>query len=404
MKNNQTHYEKILEAKKQISPYLSKTPLIYSKPFSDETNNQIYIKPENLQKTGAFKIRGAFNKLLNLPAEDLKKGVITASAGNHAQGVALASKELGATATIVMPKATPVIKVNATKAYGANVVLHGNDYDEAYEHSKKLEKELNLTYVHPFDDYDIIYGQGTIAIEIYEELKDADFLLVPIGGGGLISGMAIAAKHLNPAIQVLGVEPEGAMSMKTSLKNKQNTSLPHVQTIADGVAVKRVGNKTFSMVNQLVDGIITVSDYDIMDSFLFFLEKHKMVCESAGALSLAALKKMSVVNKKVVCLVSGGNIDMVTVSSMITKGLLSRNRIFCFSVDLPDTPGELLKIASLLEQNQANVIKLDHNQFQNLDRFIHVQLQVTVETSGIEQINTLKQSLKDAGYSIKQIY
>jgi threonine dehydratase len=404
MKNNQTHYEKILEAKKQISPYLSKTPLIYSKPFSDETNNQIYIKPENLQKTGAFKIRGAFNKLLNLPAEDLKKGVITASAGNHAQGVALASKELGANATIVMPKATPVIKVNATKAYGANVVLHGNDYDEAYEHSKKLEKELNLTYVHPFDDYDIIYGQGTIAIEIYEELKDADFLLVPIGGGGLISGMAIAAKHLNPAIQVLGVEPEGAMSMKTSLKNKQNTSLPHVQTIADGVAVKRVGNKTFSMVNQLVDGIITVSDYDIMDSFLFFLEKHKMVCESAGALSLAALKKMSVVNKKVVCLVSGGNIDMVTVSSMITKGLLSRNRIFCFSVDLPDTPGELLKIASLLEQNQANVIKLDHNQFQNLDRFIHVQLQVTVETSGIEQINTLKQSLKDAGYSIKQIY
>jgi threonine dehydratase len=404
MKNKQTHYEKILEAKKQISPYLSKTPLIYSKPFSDETNNQIYIKPENLQKTGAFKIRGAFNKLLNLPAEDLKKGVITASAGNHAQGVALASKELGATATIVMPKATPVIKVNATKAYGANVVLHGNDYDEAYEHSKKLEKKLNLTYVHPFDDYDIIYGQGTIAIEIYEELKDADFLLVPIGGGGLISGMAIAAKHLNPAIQVLGVEPEGAMSMKTSLKNKQNTSLPHVQTIADGVAVKRVGNKTFSMVNQLVDGIITVSDYDIMDSFLFFLEKHKMVCESAGALSLAALKKMSVVNKKVVCLVSGGNIDMVTVSSMITKGLLSRNRIFCFSVDLPDTPGELLKIASLLEQNQANVIKLDHNQFQNLDRFIHVQLQVTVETSGIEQINTLKQSLKDAGYSIKQIY
>jgi len=404
MKNKQTHYEKILEAKKLISPYLSKTPLIYSKPFSDETNNQIYIKPENLQKTGAFKIRGAFNKLLNLPAEDLKKGVITASAGNHAQGVALASKELGANATIVMPKATPVIKVNATKAYGANVVLHGNDYDEAYEHSKKLEKELNLTYVHPFDDYDIIYGQGTIAIEIYEELKDADFLLVPIGGGGLISGMAIAAKHLNPAIQVLGVEPEGAMSMKTSLKNKQNTSLPHVQTIADGVAVKRVGNKTFSMVNQLVDGIITVSDYDIMDSFLFFLEKHKMVCESAGALSLAALKKMSVVNKKVVCLVSGGNIDMVTVSSMITKGLLSRNRIFCFSVDLPDTPGELLKIASLLEQNQANVIKLDHNQFQNLDRFIHVQLQVTVETSGIEQINTLKQSLKDAGYSIKQIY
>ena len=395
--------ESFIKAKERLSKVLLETNLIYSPIFSKESGNEVYIKPENLQKTGSFKIRGAYNKITNLSDEEKKKGVIASSAGNHAQGVAYGAKESGIKAVIVMPKSTPLIKVESTKQYGAEVVLHGDVYDDAFKKAKELEEKEGYIFVHPFDDEDVIYGQGTIALEILEELPETDIILVPIGGGGLISGIACAAKILNPEIKIIGVEPDGAASAYEAIKEDKVVELKEANTIADGTAVKKIGNITFEYIKKYVDEIITVSDYELMEAFLLLVEKHKIIAENSGILSLAALKKLKEKNKKVVSVVSGGNIDVLMISSMINKGLIRRDRIFNFSVNIPDKPGELAKVVDLIAQQGANVVKLEHNQFKNLSRFKDIELQITVETNGSEHIQKLTQAFEEKGYEIVRI-
>ena len=377
--------------------------MIYSSVFSEETGNNVYLKPENLQTTGSFKLRGAYNKIAKLTEDEKKRGVIASSAGNHAQGVALAAQRLGIKAVIVMPKHTPLIKVEATKKYGAEVILHGEVYDEAYAKAKELQEKEGYIFIHPFNDEDVIEGQGTIALEVLEEMPDTDVIIVPLGGGGLVSGVAAAAKLKNPNIQIIGVEPEGAASAIGSLEKGEVIELPEVNTIADGAAVKRIGDLNYDYIEKYVDNIITVSDYELMEAFLLLVEKHKIVAENAGILSVAGLKKLGVKDKTVISILSGGNIDVTTISSMITKGLVVRGRIFKFSVDLPDKPGQLLRVSEILANLNANVIRLEHNQFKNLSRFHEVELQVTVETNGEEHINRIIEEFGKEGYSIKRL-
>lgn len=392
-----------MEARERLSTVTVKTKLIHSDVFSQECGNDVYIKPENLQITGSFKVRGSYNKISKLSNEEKERGVIAASAGNHAQGVALAAKRLGIKAVIAMPKHTPLIKVKATKQYGAEVVLHGEIYDEAYQKAVDLQKEKGYVLVHPFDDEDVIEGQGTIALEVLEELPDADVLLVPVGGGGLVAGIAAAAKLKNPQIKVIGVEPEGAASALAGLKADHPVPLAEVATIADGTAVRTIGSLTLDYIKEYVDEVVTVSDYELMESFLLLVEKHKLVAENAGILSLAGLKKLKCRGKKVVSILSGGNIDVLTISSMINKGLIVRGRIFTFSVNLPDKPGQLVAVSELLAREDANVIKLDHNQFKNLDRFHEVELQVTVETNGEDHIRKITEEFEKCGYKITRL-
>ena len=392
-----------ITAKEKLSKVLLKTSLIQSPIFSKEAGNEVYIKPENLQKTGSFKIRGAYNKITNLSDEEKKKGVIASSAGNHAQGVAYGAKESGIKAVIVMPKSTPLIKVESTKQYGAEVVLHGDVYDDAFKKAKELEEKEGYIFVHPFDDEDVIYGQGTIALEILEELPETDIILVPIGGGGLISGIACAAKILKPEIKIIGVEPDGAASAYEAIKEDKVVELKEANTIADGTAVKRIGDLNFEYIKKYVDEIITVSDYELMEAFLLLVEKHKIIAENSGILSIAATKKLKEKNKKVVCVISGGNIDVLMISSMINKGLIRRDRIFSFSVDISDKPGELAKVVDLIAELGANVVKLEHNQFKNLSRFRDVEVQITVETNGTEHIQNLIETFEQKGYEIIKI-
>jgi threonine ammonia-lyase len=392
-----------MEARERLGTVIVKTKLIHSSVFSEETGNEVYIKPENLQRTGSFKIRGAYNKISKLTEEEKKKGVIASSAGNHAQGVALAAQKLGIKAVIVMPKHTPLIKVEATRKYGAEVILSGEVYDEAFQKAKELQEKEGYIFIHPFDDEDVIEGQGTIALEVLEELPDADIIMVPLGGGGLISGVAAAAKMKNPQIKIVGVEPEGAASALKSIEKGKVTELKEASTIADGAAVKRIGNIDFDYIKKYVDEIITVSDYELMEAFLLLVEKHKIVAENAGILSVAGLKKLKEKGKKIISILSGGNIDVLTISSMINKGLVVRGRIFKFSVDLPDKPGQLVAVSQILAKENANVIRLDHNQFKNLDRFHEVELQVTVETNGEEHIKKIIESFKKEGYEVKRL-
>ena len=395
--------EQFQEAKKRVDEVIIPTPLIYSEAFSKECRNTVYIKPENLQRTGAFKIRGAYNKIVKLDDESKSKGLIASSAGNHAQGVAYAANHLGVKATIVMPKHTPLIKVEATEAHGAEVVLAGEVYDDSYQAACNLQEEHGYTFVHPFDDDDVIEGQGTIALEILEELEDTDIILVPVGGGGLISGIACAAKQIKPTVKIIGVEPEGAASALAAINEDQVVALKEAVTIADGTAVKQIGEKTFDYIKEYVDGIITVSDYELMDAFLLLTEKHKLVAENSGILSLAGLKKLNEKNKKVVSVVSGGNIDVMTISSMINKGLISRGRIFTFSVQLPDIPVQLEFVAKLLDECNANVIGVAHNHFKNFARFSEVELRVTCETNGEAHIQKIVEAFKERGYEIARI-
>ena len=395
--------QNFITAREKLSKVLLKTSLIHSPIFSKESGNEVFIKPENLQKTGSFKIRGAYNKITNLSDEEKKKGVIASSAGNHAQGVAYGAKESGIKAVIVMPKSTPLIKVESTKQYGAEVVLHGDVYDDAFKKAKELEEKEGYIFVHPFDDEDVIYGQGTIALEILEELPETDIILVPIGGGGLISGIACAAKILKPEIKIIGVEPDGAASAYEAIKEDKVIELKEANTIADGTAVKKIGNTTFEYIKKYVDEIITVSDYELMEAFLLLVEKHKIIAENSGILSLAALKKLKEKNKKVVSVVSGGNIDVLMISSMINKGLIRRDRIFNFTVNIPDKPGELAKVVDLIAEQGANVVKLEHNQFKNLSRFKDIELQIIVETNGSEHIQKLIQAFEEKGYEIVRV-
>ena len=395
--------EDFIKAKEKLSKVLLETHLIYSPIFSKESGNKVFIKPENLQKTGSFKIRGAYNKISNLTDAEKKRGVIASSAGNHAQGVAYGAKESGIKAIIVMPKSTPLIKVESTKQYGAEVILHGDVYDDAYKKAKELEEKEGYVFVHPFNDEDVLDGQGTIALEILEELPETDIILVPIGGGGLISGIACAAKILKPEIKIIGVEPEGAASAYEAIKENKVVELKEANTIADGTAVKKIGNTTFEYIKKYVDEIITVSDYELMEAFLLLVEKHKIIAENSGILSVAATKKIKEKNKRVVSVISGGNIDVLMISSMINKGLIRRDRIFNFSVNIPDKPGELAKVVDLIAELGANVVKLEHNQFKNLSRFKDVELQVTVETNGSEHIKNLVQAFEEKGYEIIKI-
>ena len=395
--------EKFEEACEIVGRVTNKTGLVYSQCFSDQCGNKVYLKPENMQKTGAFKIRGAYYKISTLSDEDRKKGLITASAGNHAQGVAYAAKEYGCKAVIVMPTATPLIKVNHTKEYGAEVVLYGNDYDEACAHAIELAKEKGYTFIRPFDDLDVATGQGTISMEIIKELPLVDYILVPIGGGGLASGVATLAKMLNPKIKVIGVEPEGANCMEQSLKKGEVICLDHSATIADGTAVRQPGKLIFPYIQKNIDRVISVPDDELIVAFLDMVENHKMIVENSGLLSVAALKHLNVKDKKIVCILSGGNMDIITMSSVVQHGLIQRDRIFSLSVLLPDKPGELVHVASVIAKENGNVIRLDHNQFVSTNRSAAVELKITLEAFGTEHKQKIIKALEKAGYTPKLI-
>jgi threonine dehydratase len=377
------------------------TNLIHSEYFSAETGNNIFLKPENMQVTGAYKIRGAYYTISTLSDEERQRGLVTASAGNHAQGVAYAAQKAGVSATIVMPTTTPLIKVNNTKSYGANVILHGATFDDAAEEAARLSQEQGLTYVHPFNDLRVATGQGTISYEVFSDLPDVNVILVPIGGGGLASGVATYAKILNPGVKVIGVEPEGAASMKASLDAGHIVTLPTVETIADGVAVKTVGDKVFPYVQKNLDGIITISDDELVETFLDMMEKHKMVVENSGLMTVAALRHLDCKGKFVVPILSGGNMDVITMSSLIQHGLIHRGRVFTFSVMLPDQPGELLNIARIVAEQQGNIIKLEHNQFVSINRQAEVELRVTLEAFGNEHKNAIVKAMEDRGYPVR---
>ncbi len=389
--------KKFEEAAEKVKEATLPTNLIFSEYFSNQTGNKVYLKPENMQYTGAFKVRGAYYKISTMSEEARKKGLITASAGNHAQGVAFAAKKYGVKATVVMPTTTPLIKVNRTKGYGAEVVLYGDVYDEACEYALKLAEEKGLTFVHPFDDLDVATGQGSIAMEIIKELPTVDYILVPVGGGGLATGVSTLAKLLNPNIKVIGVEPAGANCLQASLKNGKVTTLPTVSTIADGTAVKTPGTKVFPYLQKNLDDIITVPDEDLIVSFLDMVENHKMIVENSGLLTVAALKQLKVKDKKVVSILSGGNMDVITMSSVVQQGLVQRSRIFTVSVLLPDKPGELVRVAQIIANANGNVIKLDHNQFVSINRKATVELRITIEAFGHEHKDQIVSELEKNG-------
>ena len=395
--------EKFEEASELVKDVTTETKLVYSEYFSARTGNKVFFKPENMQYTGAYKVRGAYYKIHTLTEEEKSRGLITASAGNHAQGVAYAAKLAGVKATVVMPTTTPLMKVNRTKSYGADVVLEGDVFDEACDHAYKLADEFGYTFVHPFDDLDVATGQGTIAMEIIKELPTVDYILVPIGGGGLCTGVSTLAKLLNPKIKVIGVEPAGANCMHVSLKEGKVVGLPQVNTIADGTAVKRPGEKLFPYIQENVDGIITIEDSELIVAFLDMVENHKMIVENSGLLTVAALKHLNVQKKKIVSILSGGNMDVITMSSIVQHGLIERDRVFTVSVLLPDKPGELARVSALLAKEQGNIIKLEHNQFISINRNAAVELRITMEAFGTDHKNQIVSALTSAGYRPKLV-
>jgi threonine dehydratase len=391
------------EASERVKDVTLETKLIYSPYFSDATGNKVYLKPENLQRTGAYKVRGAYYKISTLSPEERAKGLITASAGNHAQGVAYAAKHYGVPAVIVMPTTTPYIKVERTKALGAQVVLAGDVYDEAHEEAERLAEEHGYTFIQPFDDPVVATGQGTIAVEIVKELPLVDYILVPIGGGGLACGVSTFAKEFNPRIKVIGVEPSGAACMKASLEAGHVVKLPHVSTIADGTAVQQPGESVFPYIQKNLDGIITIDDDELVGAFLDMVENHKLIVENAGLLSVAALKHLDVEGKHVVSILSGGNMDVITMSSVVQHGLIQRDRVFTVSVLLPDRPGELVEVASIIAREDGNVIRLEHNQFVNTNRNEAVELRVTIEAFGTDHKDRIVGALREAGLEAKVV-
>ena len=390
--------EKFEEASEIVGKVTQETKLIYSEYFSEKYGNKIYFKPENMQRTGAYKVRGAYYKIQCLPPEEREKGLITASAGNHAQGVAYAAKLSGVKATVVMPVATPLIKVNRTRALGADVVLYGDVFDEACAHAYELADEHGYTFVHPFNDLEIATGQGSIAMEIIKELPTVDYILVPVGGGGLCTGVSTLAKLLNPKIKIIAVEPAGAACLKASLEAGKVVTVPHINTIADGTAVQTPGDKLFPYLQANVDQVLTVDDSELTLSFLDMAENHKMIVENSGLLTVAALKHLDFQGKKVVSVLSGGNMDVLTMATVLQNGLMQRDRIFTITVMLPDKPGQLAVVSNLIAREQGNVIKLDHNVFANVNRAAGVELTITMESFGTEHKNRIIQVLQEAGY------
>lgn len=395
--------DKFEEASEIVKKVTLETKLVYSEYLSEQTGNKIYLKPENMQYTGAYKVRGAYYKISTLSPEEREKGLITASAGNHAQGVAYAAKRFGVKATIVMPTTTPLIKVNRTKGYGAEVVLYGDVYDEACQKAYELAEQHGYTFIHPFDDLAVATGQGTIAMEIFKELPLVEYILVPIGGGGLATGVSTLAKLLNPKIKVIGVEPAGASCMKASFEAGKVVTLPGVNTIADGTAVKTPGEKIFPYIRKNLDDIITVADDELIVAFLDMVENHKMVVENSGLLTVAALRHLNVKDKRIVSILSGGNMDVITMSSVVQQGLIFRDRIFTVSVLLPDKPGELCKVADTIAREQGNVIKLEHNQFVNTNRSAAVELRITLEAFGTDHKKQIIGALEKKGYKPKLV-
>lgn len=393
--------EKFEEASEVVKRVTQETKLVYSEYFSSQSGNRVYFKPENMQLTGAYKLRGAYYKISTLTEEERGKGLITASAGNHAQGVAYAAKAYGCKAVIVMPTTTPLMKVNRTKSYGAEVVLYGDVYDEACARAYELAEEAGYTFIHPFDDPAVATGQGTIMMEIFKELPLVDYILVPIGGGGLATGVSTLAKLLNPKIHVIGVEPAGANCMQVSLKAGAVRTLDQVNTIADGTAVKTPGSVIFPYIQENIDDVITVEDEELVTAFLDMVENHKMVVENSGLLTVAGLKHLDVTGKKVVSILSGGNMDVITMSSVVQHGLIFRDRIFTVSVLLPDKPGELTRVSEVIARENGNVIKLEHNQFVSINRNAAVELRITMEAFGTEHKEQIIAALEQAGYRPK---
>ena len=395
--------EKFEEASELVKRVTNPTKLIYSDYLSEQSGGKVYLKPENMQHTGAYKIRGAYYKISTLSDEERERGLITASAGNHAQGVAFAAKKFGCKATIVMPTVTPLIKVNRTKSYGAEVVLYGDVYDDAYAYACELAEKNGYTFVHPFNDLDVAAGQGTIAMEIVQELPTVDYILVPVGGGGLITGVSTLAKMLNPKIKVIGVEPAEAASMTAALQAGESVELESANTIADGTAVKAVGDKLLPYVQENVDDMLLVEDDELIGAFLDMVENHKMIVENSGLLTVAALKHLKFNNKKVVSILSGGNMDVITMASVVQHGLIARDRIFTVSTLLPDRPGELVRVAGIIAEKQANVIKLEHNQFVSTNRNAAVELRITMEAFGTEHKKEILDALQEEGYRPKLV-
>lgn len=393
--------DKFDEAAEAVKKVILRTELVYSDYFSQQSGNKIYLKPENMQFTGSYKVRGAYYKISTLTQEERNRGLITASAGNHAQGVAYAAKLYQAKSIIVMPLTTPLIKVNRTKSHGAEVILYGNVYDEAYQHALKLAEEHGYTFIHPFNDEVVATGQGSIAMEIFKDLPTVDYIIAPVGGGGLLAGVATLAKTLNPKIKVIGVEPAGAACMKESLKAGHVVTLPKVDTIADGTAVKTPGDIIFPYIQKYCDEIITIEDQELIVNFLDIVENHRMVVENSGLLTVAALKHLKCKNKKIVCILSGGNMDIITISSVVQHGLIQRGRVFTVSVLLPDRPGELVNVATIIAKKQGNIIRLDHNQFVSINRNSAVELTITMETFGHEHKQEIFKALVEHGYNPK---
>lgn len=395
--------DKFEEASEKVKEVTLETKLVYSDFLSSQTGNKVYLKPENMQFTGAYKVRGAYYKISTLSPQERERGLITASAGNHAQGVAYAAKCYGCKAVIVMPTTTPLIKVNRTKSYGAHVLLHGDVYDEACAYALELAEKEGYTFIHPFDDLAVATGQGTIAMEILKELPLVEYILVPVGGGGLATGVSTLAKLLNPKIKVIGVEPAGANCLQVSIAAGKVTTLKNVNTIADGTAVKTPGNQIFPYLQKNLDEILTIEDDELIVAFLDMVENHKMILENSGLLTVAALKHLDVKEKRIVSILSGGNMDVITMSSVVQQGLIFRDRIFTVSVLLPDKPGELAKVSQKLAEEQGNVIKLEHNQFVSTNRNSAVELRITLECFGTDHKKQILKALEKAGYQPKVV-
>lgn len=394
----------LILAREKMKGIVHSTPLDYSKTFSSlSSNNEVYLKLENLQKTGSFKVRGSYNKLMSLTKEELQKGVVAASAGNHAQGVAFSSQMLGIPCTIVMPKGAPLSKVSATKQYGAKVQLQGNVFDDALAYALELKESMGATFVHAFDDEAVIAGQGTVGLEILEQLPDVEAIFCPIGGGGLIAGLALAVKEKNPKIRVYGVQALACPSMKQSLIEQKPVMVESSPTMADGIAVKKPGEQTFELVQKYVDDIFCVDEMEIARTMLMLLERNKLIVEGSGAVALSSLlyKKGNVKEKKVVAILSGGNVDVNFISRIIERGMVESGRYANFSLILKDKPGQLQKVLSFITELDANIqsVILEHvgeNIYPG-----YAQLELSLETKNHDHIETLKKVLKSNGYGVK---